>query len=121
MNKYVIVFPLCLILAGCTAQKNGNPSLSNSTGKINSVESTNNVDVYDLTQVASASNKEKCWSIINNNVYDLTSYIDKHPNGPKDILAICGKDGTNLFDSQHIGNRKVENILSQYKIGTFKK
>lgn len=71
-------------------------------------------------EVSMHSTESSCWSIVNGQVYDLTSYISKHPGGSKNILRICGKDGTSAFEGQHGGDSKPEKILAGYKIGTLK-
>ncbi len=65
-------------------------------------------------EVAAHANEASCWSIINGGVYDLTSYVPRHPGGKSEILAICGKDGTRLFEGQHGGDSKPERILSGF-------
>ncbi|MCX7589986.1 MAG: cytochrome b5 domain-containing protein, partial [Patescibacteria group bacterium] len=55
--------------------------------------------------------------VIRENVYDLTSWITKHPGGEKAILNLCGKDGTSLFEKQHGGEKIPEDALAKFKIG----
>lgn len=66
------------------------------------------------TEVAIHNDAQSCWSIINGGVYDLTSYVPRHPGGKSEILAICGKDGTRLFEGQHGGDSKPERILAGF-------
>lgn len=82
-------------------------------------ENTNSEQVYTIAQVAENSNKNSCWTIINGSVYDITSYVPNHPGGESEILQICGKDGTNLFNkpSEHISGG-ARNVLDTFKIGT---
>ena len=75
---------------------------------------------YTLTQVATHANASSCWSIVQGNVYDLTSWINQHPGGSGAILSMCGKDGTAAFDGQHGGQRRPENELASFIIGTYK-
>lgn len=70
-----------------------------------------------MTEVAKHSTDKSCYSVINGNVYDLTSYIYKHKGGASKILRICGKDGSSLFEGQHGGESKPEQILASLKIG----
>lgn len=51
---------------------------------------------YTLADVATHASSSDCWTVINNKVYDLTSYIPQHPGGDE-VLRACGKDGTSLF------------------------
>lgn len=79
-----------------------------------------NANEFTTAQVAQANSASKCWTIINGKVYDITSYIPKHPGGPEKVLAICGKDGTSLFMGQHGGQEKPNNTLTTFYIGTLK-
>ena len=54
---------------------------------------------------------------MNGGVYDVTTYIDRHPGGPEKVLAQCGKDGSSAFMGQHGGDSKPENQLAKAKIG----
>jgi len=67
--------------------------------------------------VAEHNISANCWSSINGKVYNLTNWISSHPGGPNKIIMICGKDGSQLFDAQHSGQTKPENILSGFYIG----
>ena len=75
---------------------------------------------FTMAEVATHSNDKSCYSVINGNVYDLTSYIYKHKGGASKILKICGKDGTSLFEGQHGGQEKPEAMLASLKIGVLK-
>ena len=58
-----------------------------------------------------------CWSIVFDNVFDLTKWITKHPGGAEKIRAICGKDGTSSFQRQHDGDGSAARELSSFFIG----
>jgi len=58
-----------------------------------------------------------CWSVIKGEVYDLTAYVKNHPGGANLIKAICGKDGSTSFASQHAGAAKPKNILAAFALG----
>jgi len=58
-----------------------------------------------------------CWSVVNGNVYDLTSYVATHAGGEAVIKAICGKDGTKAFSGQHAGASKPNADLSSLLVG----
>ena len=70
-----------------------------------------------LAQVALHSSSSSCWSAINGNVYDLTSWIHNHPGGEKNILSICGIDGTSRYSGQHGGSSRTAKILEGFKLG----
>lgn len=67
--------------------------------------------------VASHNSRTSCWSSINGSVYDLTSWIPKHPGGEQRILSICGIDGSAKFNGQHGKSSKIAGILAGFKIG----
>ena len=76
---------------------------------------------YTLADVAKHNSASSCWSAINGNVYDLTSWIDQHPGGPEAILSICGIDGSSAFNDQHGGERRPANELAGFLIGPLTK
>lgn len=76
--------------------------------------------IYSINEVALHKDTSSCWSVINNKVYNLTSWINQHPGGPDFILSICGIDGSSTFNQQHGGQRKPENELSSFYIGDLK-
>ena len=75
---------------------------------------------YSMAEVQAANNAAKCYTVVSGVVYDLSSYEDKHPGGMKQILGICGKDGTSAFNNQHGGDSKPESVLASYRIGTLR-
>lgn len=58
---------------------------------------SNTVSGATATEVATHNSANSCWMIIDNKVYDLTSYINLHPGGKRTILDYCGRDGTSAF------------------------
>lgn len=78
------------------------------------------VKTYSLSDIAMHPDINSCWSAVNGKVYDLTSFIPKHPGGPKRILAICGKDGSSSFANQHEGEPKPAQLLASFYIGELK-
>lgn len=77
----------------------------------------NGAKTFTVTEVATHNSATSCYSIVNGNVYDLTSYINRHPNGSRDILIMCGKDDSASYDGQHGGQRKPEAELARLKVG----
>ena len=76
------------------------------------------VKTFTIAEVATHADLTSCYSIINGSVYDLTSWIPKHPGGERAIKSICGKDGTDGFNGKHGGKPQQESILATFKIGT---
>ncbi len=85
-----------------------------------SAPDTTTLGTYTMSQVALHSTAPDCWSVVNGLVYNLTSYVNKHPGGAKEIIRICGRDGSSSFEGQHGGESKPERILASYQIGTLK-
>jgi cytochrome b involved in lipid metabolism len=73
---------------------------------------------YTSAQVASHNSGSSCWGVVNNNVYDLTSYVSSHRGGASAIQALCGKDATSAFTGQHGGESSPTNVLASFKLGT---
>lgn len=68
-------------------------------------------------EVAGHNTTADCWSIVNGNVYNLTSYVQRHPGGSSVIKNICGRDGSAAFSNQHNGQGKPNNVLSGFLLG----
>ena len=75
---------------------------------------------YTAAEVATHNNKSSCWTIVGGKVYDVTSFIGRHPGGEKSVLKMCGTDGTSGFTAQHGGKRGPEAALAKLQIGTLK-
>lgn len=72
---------------------------------------------YTMAQVAAHNSSQSCWAAINGNVYDLTTWIPRHPGGAAAILSLCGTDGSAAFNAQHDSQRRPEQELAQLLIG----
>jgi cytochrome b involved in lipid metabolism len=70
-----------------------------------------------VAEVLKHNTVSDCWSVVNGNVYDLTSYLSTHAGGEAVIKAICGKDGTKAFSGQHAGAAKPNADLSSLLVG----
>ena len=75
---------------------------------------------YTLDQVKANNTAANCWTIVDDNVYNLTTWINAHPGGSNAILSLCGVDGTSAFKSQHAGRAMPAGQLESLKIGTLK-
>ena len=78
---------------------------------------TPTVTTYTLASISSHNSKTSCWTAVNGEVYDITAYVPRHPGGEKQILTVCGKDGSSLFEDQHGGDSKPNKVLASYRIG----
>lgn len=75
-------------------------------------------ETYTLADVAGHATQASCWTAINGKVYDVTSWISKHPGGARAILGLCGKDGSSAFNGQHGGQARPASELATFIIGT---
>ncbi len=72
---------------------------------------------YTAAQVAQHSTAKSCWTSINGKVYDLTSWIARHPGGSGAIMSVCGRDGSAAFNGQHRGQGRPAAMLQAFRIG----
>lgn len=88
-----------LVLYGCSTASDTttSSSSSNSNGAVDSA--SNSSDTFTMDEVAQHTSSDDCWMVINGNVYDVSSYVRNHPGG-NDILKGCGKEATDMFNTQ---------------------
>lgn len=72
---------------------------------------------YTMSDVATHATASSCWTAVNGSLYDVTSWINKHPGGAQAILGMCGKDASGAFNNQHGGQSRPEVELASFKIG----
>ena len=103
---------------------NSNYSNSNLNTNVNTNVNTNtnlnqntNNNATALTRavVARHATANDCYLIINNKVYNVTSYIGQHPGGVRNITSYCGQEATGIFAAIH--SNFAWDLLSQYYIG----
>jgi cytochrome b involved in lipid metabolism len=63
-----------------------------------SLEKLRHISSSDL---AAANLPDKGWVAVRGQVYDLTSFMTRHPGGLHIILAAVGRDCTILFEASH--------------------
>jgi cytochrome b involved in lipid metabolism len=93
-----------------------NPPATKPDGIIN-LPVANTETTYTISNIAKYNTPSKCWTIVNDNAYDVTSYAPIHPGGSDEIYAICGKDGSSLFNNQHGSKQKIADQLKKYYLG----
>ena len=76
---------------------------------------------YTMAQVKANNGRAKCWTVISENVYDLTAWIGDHPGGAGAIVSLCGTDGTQGFLAMHRNQSKPESRLAGYLLGPLAK
>lgn len=59
-----------------------------------------------------------CWTVVGSEVFDVTSFVYRHPAGSPAIKEMCGKNSSEEFLDEHSGQREPEMWLDKLKIGT---
>ena len=72
-----------------------------------------------MEEVLRHDTPEDCWTVVDGVVYDVTSFIERHPAGANDIIEyMCGQDATDSFQGEHGGQGEPEKWLATLRIGT---
>ena len=85
---------------------------NNNTRKIGGFNKRN----ISLGEVKKHNKKNDAWTIIENKVYNISSWIPKHPGGDI-IMQAVGKDATQLFLNNSHPDYVKKTILPKYYIG----
>lgn len=122
MKKAYIAVALVVlvgVIAAVLLLTNKEDATTTNTQSVNTTNTTsgNNDTVYALADVKSHSTQNDCWSVIDGKVYNLTSYVPRHPGGIDEIVKACGNDGTSLFESQPKHGASAKNQLESLQIG----
>jgi cytochrome b involved in lipid metabolism len=70
---------------------------------------------FSVKEIAQHNKRDDCWFIIEDKVYDVTSFVDKHPGGDI-LLSHAGMEATDIFDAFHAD--ATSKMLINYEIGT---
>jgi cytochrome b involved in lipid metabolism len=103
--------PLTLMdnAAGTSAgNTNNNNGATNNNG---TPEDTNNAptvlcdaaepDCISMAELQSHNSQSDCWVALHGDVYDLTSYANRHPGGARVVTNLAGTDGTSEYRRFH--------------------
>lgn len=86
-------------------------------------ENSNSKETYTIADVSTHNSSSNCWFVIDNNVYNVTGFINKHPGGAKRITDYCGKDASAAFknrEGQGPHSSLANQMLVDYLIGVIK-
>ena len=72
---------------------------------------------YKWQEIAKHNTAKSAWVYLGDDVYDVTSFIDRHPGGRDLLLLMAGRDITDVFVSYHPFTEKPRSVLKQFKIG----
>jgi cytochrome b involved in lipid metabolism len=125
----VIIFILILVItltflnlpSKSSSQSNNNlmniPNNSSfiSNGTINSsqeIPTNPQITTINSETLAQHNSKSDCWIVYNDKVYDITSYLPRHPGGAGTITPFCGNLGFNSAFVDYHGTVYEKKLLS---------
>ena len=73
---------------------------------------------YPIYKVRKHNNQNDCWIIVGKYVYDVTTFLDRHPSSQQSVLRHAGKICDLHFEFH---SQKARDMLMEYKIGKKKK
>jgi len=69
-----------------------------------------------LAEVAEHKDRNSCWVVIHNKVYDVTKFLEEHPGGEEVIIDVGGRFASEPFED--VGHSEdARELLDQYLIG----
>ncbi len=106
----IILLLFVVILFVTNKFKNESKSLSSS------LKTATNINI-NLTwqEIAKHNNTTDCWLLIESKVYEVTSYLNKHPGGGDLIIPYCGKEATLPFQTK--GGKGIHSAEAQRLLG----
>jgi cytochrome b involved in lipid metabolism len=82
-------------------------------------EGSNSKEI-SLAEVRLHNLSTDCWTVVGNNVYDVTSFVSRHPAGSSAIKEMCGTNASEDYLGEHSGQQEPEMWLEKLKVGTLK-
>lgn len=77
-------------------------------------------NVFSREEISTHNSVNDCWTIVGKNVYDVSSFVNRHPAGSQAIKEMCGRDASEEFLGEHQGQKEPEKWLQTLKVGTLK-
>jgi len=87
-----------------------------------STTTTDGVSRFSLSEIALHNTTASCWLLISARVYDVSTYLTRHPAGTRTITPWCGKESTVAFateDGTGTHSSRAYGDLAEYEIGLF--
>ncbi|EIE84047.1 hypothetical protein G6F46_001483 [Rhizopus delemar] len=74
---------------------------------------------FKREQVQEHCSRSSCWVIVQNKVYDVTSFLNDHPGGSEFLLEFAGTDITSVLNDgvYHVHSEATYDVLIEYLIG----
>jgi cytochrome b involved in lipid metabolism len=117
IKKILLILLVLLVIAGAGfwfMSYSSEQSLSTFANSINQDPNYASRTI-PMEEVKLHASKSDCWLVIDNDVLNVTAFVDKHPGGEA-ILAGCGADASDYFHgvSEHV--RPLVKMLYQKMI-----
>lgn len=81
------------------------------------------ISEYTMDEVKNHNTAESLWVVLNDKVYNVTSFLKAHPGGEKPLLKYAGTDATVKFNSvkAHKESPTIPSFMESMCIGVLKK
>ena len=114
MKKIIIAIVLLVVIAGGAFFYVQSKSKSELNNFANSIQQDLNAstNIISMEEVVKHNQKSDCWMVIDSDVLNVTSFVDKHPGGEV-ILQGCGKDATGYFNGVREHMKPFVKMLAQ--------
>jgi fatty acid desaturase/predicted heme/steroid binding protein len=77
----------------------------------------NKMKQFTWQEVAQHNTESSAWVYIGNAVYDITSWLDRHPGGKDILLLSAGRDISDLFVTYHPFTDNAAKVIAKFQIG----
>ncbi|KAK0544627.1 hypothetical protein OC846_005837 [Tilletia horrida] len=71
---------------------------------------------FKVDEVKQHKSEDSVWVVVDNNVYDITEFLEEHPGGKKILISNAGKDASEAFHTYH-SEKILKSVAEEYKIG----
>jgi len=79
-----------------------------------SAQRNGNYAVYSWDEIRQHNHEQSAWLVVRGRIYDVTSFLKKHPAGPKAILRHAGTEASEHFDFH---SADAQQLWAPYFIG----
>ena len=122
--KVLILVIVAILLVGVIIypfvkpQKNSSTEIKGFDQQNNSQEDVlTRINNYSLSEVQTHNSKDSCWTTVEGKIYNITPFVSNHPGGERNIMKVCGIDGSEIFGDKHGNNNQAKETLKEYYIG----
>ncbi|PYH45166.1 FMN-dependent alpha-hydroxy acid dehydrogenase [Aspergillus saccharolyticus JOP 1030-1] len=73
--------------------------------------------ILSTNQISQHKSPNDCWIVIDNQVWDVTDFLEAHPGGSTVILKYAGRDATKAYSQVHAPSVIEKELPSERKVG----